>query len=79
MKNGDFDARQAPDETPENKEDDDDLGRDSENFIDKNVVRKRLLEKLGEKLQMYDQTKNNDYFKNSFYDPLFEDMYDTIK
>ena len=45
------------------------------NFVDQNVVRKRLLDKLGEKLTKYDQPKNMEYFKNSIYDPLLEDMY----
>lgn len=46
----------------------------SVNYIDKNVVRKRLLDKLGERLEILAHTKNNDYFKNNFYDPLEDDL-----
>ncbi len=46
----------------------------SENFVDKNVIRRRILDRLGEKLIKFDQTKNNDYFRSNFYDPLVQDM-----
>lgn len=62
-----------------------DLGRDAEDneepddepsvsLVDRNVVRKRLLDKLGEKMEILAFTKNSEYYRNNFYDPLTDDM-----
>lgn len=64
----------APADKPSDEADKSQLLDISENFVDKNVVRKRILDRLGEKLVKLDHTKNNDYFRNSFYDPLVQDM-----
>ena len=46
----------------------------SVSMVDKNVVRKRLLDKLGEKLEVLAHTKNSEYYLNNFYDPLSDDL-----
>lgn len=74
MKENDFDARPAPG-AQQNDDDEDEQADDArENIIDRNVVRKRLLDKLGERLEYLAHSKNADYFKNNFYDPLEDDL-----
>lgn len=58
----DQDDEEEPDDEP------------SVSLVDKNIVRKRLLDKLGEKLEILAHTKNNDYYHNNFYDPLSDDL-----
>lgn len=77
MKQADNDANDVPNKDEENK-DDLDKSQDldlSENYVDKNVVRRRILDRLGEKFIKVDQTKNMEYFKNNLYDPLNENLY----
>lgn len=38
--------------------------------VDRNVVRKRVLDQLGKKLENFSGEKDNLYFLNNFYDPL---------
>lgn len=47
---------------------------EGENFADKQVQRKRMLEKLADKVDIYDQIKNNEYFLENFYDPFVQDI-----
>ena len=73
MQNNDVDPVQ--DDLANQDQDDEEEPEDpSVNLVEKNVVRKRLLDKLGEKLEILAHTKNNDYYKNNFYDPLSDDL-----
>ena len=43
-------------------------------LIDKNVIRKKILDQIGQKLNKFEGEKDNLYFLNKFYDPLSDDM-----
>lgn len=71
MKNTDFDSRPViVKEEAENKELEEIVEHESEQFLDKNVVRKKILEKLGGRLTQFDRSRNNEYFLSNFFDPL---------
>jgi len=82
----DFDSRPAAREEGEGAQDtaaaEDDresVVRDSsENYVDKSVVRRRLLERLGEKLTGYEQAKNIAYYRENMYDPLSGDIEESV-
>lgn len=74
MKNNDLDTNADPDKDQRGDIDEEEHEDQSVNYLDKNVVRKRLLDKLGERLEILAHTKNNEYFKNNFYDPLEDDL-----
>ena len=72
MQSHDVEPGDAMAREPEDDEEPDD--EPSVSLVDKNVVRKRLLDKLGEKLEILAHTKNNEYYRNNFYDPLSDDL-----
>ena len=73
MKNNDLDAEPVM-KNLRDEEDDEELTDPSVNLVDKNVVRKRLIDKLGEKLEILAHTKNTEYYRANFYDPLTDDL-----
>jgi hypothetical protein len=43
-------------------------------LVDKNVIRRKILDSLGSRLNKFEGEKDNLYFLNTFYDPLSKDM-----
>ena len=61
--------RQMDQLAKENAEEPSELASES-HLIDKNVVRKRILDRLGNRLSKYDGVKDKGYYFSNIYDPL---------
>ena len=51
------------------------LFQNETHLVDKNVVRKKILEALGQRLNKFEGSKDQAYFLDNFYDPLSQSMY----
>ena len=47
--------------------------------VDKNVIRKRILDTLGRRLEDLNQIRDTSYFLKTIYDPLTSNMYQKIE